>query len=87
MIIRTKNVQQNKSEKVHRDHNYVTTESSRGHKHQQLYTQSLLVKARHRQKLPRQSIHRLNQKIPSLTQVIKDLRNKKLISYSGVNDL
>ena len=39
MIIRTKNVQQNKSEKVHRDHNYVTTESPRGHKHQQLHTQ------------------------------------------------
>jgi len=87
VIIRTKNVQQSKSEKVHRDHNYVTIESPCGHKHQQLHTQSLLIKTRHRQKLLRQSIRRLNQKVHSLTQVIKDRRNKNLISDSGVNDL
>ena len=72
---------------VHLDHNYVTTASPRGLKHQLLHTQSLLVKARHRQKLLRQSIRRLNQKVQSLTQVIKDLRNKNLISDAAVNDL
>jgi len=53
---------------VHLDHNYVTTASPRGLKHQLLHTQSLQVKARHRQKLLRQSIRRLNQKVQSLTQ-------------------
>jgi len=38
-------------------------------------------------KLLRQSIRRLNQNVQSLTQVIKDLINKNLISDSGVNDL
>ena len=72
---------------VHNDHNYVTTQSPRGLKRQLVHTQSLLVKARHRQKLLRQGIRRLNNKIKSLTQVIKELRKKNLISDTAVNEL
>jgi len=48
---------------LHNEHNYTTVYSPRCLKRQLVHTHSLLLKARHRQKLLRQSIRRLNNKI------------------------